>query len=104
MLRFRLSTPEEYGGKLMSELVVMRGEFDAPIVRQGRMELEGRLPVATSLDFPARLGSMTKGRGTLTTFFDGYQNCPSDVNAERARRGVNPLDTSKYILATRNAL
>lgn len=104
MLRFRLSTPEEFGGKLMSELSVMRGEFDMPVVRQGRMELEGRLPVATSLDFPARLGSMTKGRGTLTTYFDGYQECPRDVNAERRRRGVNPLDTSKYILATRNAL
>jgi len=104
MLRFRLSTPEEFGGKLMSELVVMRGEFEAPVVRQGRMEIEGRLPVATSLDFPARLGSMTKGRGALTTYFDGYQECPQDVNAERTRRGVNPLDTSKYILATRNAL
>jgi translation elongation factor EF-G len=104
MLRFRLSTPEEYGGKLMSELVVMRGEFDTPVVRNERMEIEGRLPVATSLEFPARLGSLTKGRGTLTTFFDGYQACPSDVKAERARRGVNPLDTSKYILATRNAL
>ncbi|MFB9279750.1 GTP-binding protein [Cohnella cellulosilytica] len=104
MLRFRLSTPEEFGGKLMSELSVMRGEFDMPVVRQGRMELEGRLPVATSLDFPARLGSMTKGRGTLTTYFDGYQQCPADVSAERRRRGVNPLDTSKYILATRNAL
>jgi len=104
MLRFRLSTPEEFGGKLMSELSVMRGEFDMPVVRQGRMELEGRLPVATSLDFPARLGSMTRGRGTLTTYFDGYQVCPPDVQAERTRRGVNPLDTSKYILATRKAL
>ncbi|MCD9024097.1 GTP-binding protein [Cohnella silvisoli] len=104
ILRFRLSTPEEFGGKLMSELVVMRGEFDTPFVRQGRMEIEGKLPVATSLDFPARLGSLTKGRGTLTTFFDGYKECPADVKAERARRGVNPLDTSKYILATRNAL
>jgi ribosomal protection tetracycline resistance protein len=104
MLRFRLSTPEEYGGKLMSELVVMRGEFDTPFVRQGRMEIEGKLPAATSLDFPARLGSLTKGRGTLTTFFDGYKECPSDVKAERTRRGVNPLDTSKYILAIRNAL
>ena len=75
-----------------------------PVVRQGRMELEGRLPVATSLDFPARLGSMTRGRGTLTTYFDGYQVCPPDVRAERTRRGVNPLDTSKYILATRKAL
>jgi translation elongation factor EF-G len=104
MVKFRLSTPEEYGGKLMSELVVMRGEFDTPIVRNGRMEIGGTLPVATSLEFPARLGSLTKGRGTMTTFFDGYKLCPSDVKAERARRGVNPLDTSKYILATRNAL
>ncbi|RKP53867.1 GTP-binding protein [Cohnella endophytica] len=104
MLRFRLTAPEEYGGKLMSELATMRGEFEAPETRQGRIELEGRLPVATSLDFPARLGSMTKGRGTLTTYFDGYQDSPSDVHAERTRRGVNPLDTSKYILATRNAL
>ncbi|BBH23718.1 tetracycline resistance protein [Paenibacillus baekrokdamisoli] len=104
MLRFRLSIPEEYGGKLMNELIVMRGEFEAPIVRQERMEIEGLLPVATTLDFPARLGSMTKGRGTLSTFFSGYRECPSDVHVERQRRGVNPLDQSKYILAVRNAL
>ncbi|MFC5528678.1 GTP-binding protein [Cohnella yongneupensis] len=104
MLSYRLSTPEEFGGKIMSELVLMRGTFDTPVVRGGRMELEGMLPVATSLDFPARLGSLTKGRGTLTTFFGGYQDCPADVEATRARRGVNPLDTSKWILATRNAL
>ncbi|MFC5652253.1 GTP-binding protein [Paenibacillus solisilvae] len=104
MLRFRLSIPEEYGGKLMNELVVMRGEFDAPVVRQERMDIEGLLPVATTLDFPARLGSMTKGRGTLSTFFSGYRECPPDVHVERQRRGVNPLDQSKYILAVRNAL
>lgn len=104
MLSYRLSTPEEFGGKVMSELVLMRGTFDTPVSRGGRMELEGMLPVATSLDFPARLGSLTKGRGTLTTFYGGYQDCPPDVQAERRRRGVNPLDTSKWILATRNAL
>lgn len=104
MLRFRLSVPEEYGGKLMNELVVMRGEFDAPSVRQERMEIEGLLPVATTLDFPARLGAMTKGRGTLTTFFAGYRECPPDVDVSRTRRGVNPLDEAKFILAMRNAL
>lgn len=104
MLSYRLSTPEEFGGKLMSELVLMRGTFDTPNVRGGRMEIEGVVPVATSLDFPARLGSLTKGRGTLTTRFAGYQDCPSDVDRSRKRRGVNPLDTAKWILATRNAL
>ncbi len=104
MLRFRLSVPEEVGGKVMHELLSMRGRFDTPVVRQERMELEGELPVATSLDFPARLGSMTKGRGVLTTFFAGYQECPADVEAERIRVGVNPLDTAKYILAVRSAI
>lgn len=104
MLSFRLSIPEETGGKLMNELILMRGEFDAPVVRQERMEIEGTLPVATSLDFPARFGSLTKGRGALATFFTGYRECPPDVKAERVRRGVNPLDQAKYILAFRNAL
>ncbi|MCQ6561486.1 GTP-binding protein [Paenibacillus mendelii] len=104
LLRFRLSVPEEYGGKLMNELIMMRGEFDTPVVRQERMEIEGLLPVATSLEFPARLGSLTKGRGTLSAFFAGYRDCPPDVDVERLRRGVNPLDQAKYILAVRNAL
>jgi ribosomal protection tetracycline resistance protein len=104
LLRFRLSTPEEFGGKLMNELAMMRGQFDTPILRNGRMDFEGMLPVATSLDFPSRLGSLTKGRGTLTAWFGGYQDCPPDVTMERPRRGVNPLDQSKYILAVRNAL
>jgi ribosomal protection tetracycline resistance protein len=104
MLRFRLSVPEEFGGKLMNELMQMRTEFDSPVITGGRMEIEGLLPVATSLDFPARLGSMTKGRGILSAFFAGYQPCPPDVRAERPRRGVSPLDQAKYILAARSAL
>ncbi|CAG7656888.1 GTP-binding protein [Paenibacillus allorhizosphaerae] len=104
LLYFRLSVPEEFGGKVMTELVVMRGELDSPVIRSGRLELEGVLPVATSLNFPARLGSMTKGRGILSTTFAYYRECPPEVNAERKRQGVNPLDQAKYILSVRNAL
>ncbi|WP_127587914.1 GTP-binding protein [Paenibacillus koleovorans] len=104
LLHFRLSVPEEYAGKVMNELIVMRGELDLPTIRSGRMELEGVIPVATSLDFPARLGSMTKGRGILSTTFAYYRECPPEVHAERKRQGVNPLDQAKYILSVRNAL
>ncbi|HZG75328.1 MAG TPA: translation factor GTPase family protein [Paenibacillus sp.] len=104
MLRFRLAVPEEFGGKVMNDLVLMRATFEAPEPNAGRMTIQGRVPVATSLDYAVKLGSMTKGRAALTTFFDGYEECPSDVRAERPRRGVNPLDTAKYILSVRNAL
>lgn len=68
------------------------------------MMIEGRVPLATSMEYPVELGSLTKGRGTMATFFAGYEECPEDVKAERPRRGVNPLDQSKYILAVRKAL
>lgn len=104
ILRFRLTVPEEFGGKVMNDLVVMRATFDAPELQGDRMTIYGRVPVATSLDYAVKLGSLTKGRAALSTTFDGYEECPPDVEAERPRRGVNPLDTAKYILSVRNAL
>lgn len=104
MLQFRLTVPEEFGGKVMNDLVLMRAVFEAPSMQGDRMTIQGRVPVATSLDYAVKLGSMTKGRATLSTFFDGYEECPPDVKAERPRRGVNPLDTAKYILSVRKAL
>ncbi|AFH63940.1 GTP-binding protein [Paenibacillus caseinilyticus] len=104
LLRFRLSAPEEAAGRLLHELAEMRAVYETSVGQGGRMEMEGLLPVATSLDFPSRLGSLTKGRGVLSTSFAGYQEAPPDVRAERPRRGVNPLDQAKYILAVRSAL
>lgn len=104
MLRVRIAVPEENGGRVMNELVQMRGTFQPPRLQGGRMIIEGRLPLATSLDYPAELSSYTKGRSTYASFFDGYDECPPDVKEERTRRGVNPLDQAKYILSVRKAL
>lgn len=104
MLKFRITTPEEYGGKILSDLVQMRAEFEPPSILQGRFMVEGILPVATSLEYPVKLRSMTGGRGIMSSSFARYQECPSDVHVIRPRRGVDPLDQSKYILSVRNAL
>ncbi|WP_018759654.1 GTP-binding protein [Paenibacillus terrigena] len=104
ILQFRIVVPEEFGGRVMNDLILMRGTFEPRSLYGDRMVIEGRVPVATSLDYPMELGSLTKGRGTIATFFDGYEVCPPDVKAERQRRGVNPLDQSKYILSVRKAL
>ncbi|MGG4401362.1 translation factor GTPase family protein [Paenibacillus amylolyticus] len=104
LLQFRLTVPEEYGGKALSDLVHMRATFEAPVIGSGRCIIEGVMPLATSMDYPVKLRSETSGRGVLTTSFAGYQDCPADVNHTRKRRGVNPLDQSKYILSVRNAI
>ncbi|KGE19074.1 GTP-binding protein [Paenibacillus wynnii] len=104
ILQVRIVVPEENGGRVMNDLVQMRGTFEPPVLQGERMVIEGRLPLATSLDYPVTLSSYTKGRSTFTSFFAGYEACPPDVIAERTRRGVNPLDQAKYILSVRKAL
>ncbi|MDH6425551.1 GTP-binding protein [Paenibacillus odorifer] len=104
ILQVRIVVPEENGGRVMNDLVQMRGTFEPPVLQGERMIIEGRLPLATSLDYPVSLSSYTKGRSTFTSFFAGYEKCPPDVSAERTRRGVNPLDQAKYILSVRKAL
>lgn len=104
MLQVRIVVPEENGGRVMNDLVQMRGTFEPPVLQGERMIIEGRLPLATSLDYPVSLSSYTKGRSTFTSFFAGYEPAPPDVTAERSRRGVNPLDQARYILSVRKAL
>lgn len=104
ILQVRIVVPEENGGRVMNDLAQMRGTFDPPVLQGERMIIEGRLPLATSLDYPVSLSSYTKGRSTFTSSFAGYEECPPDVTAERTRRGVNPLDQAKYILSVRKAL
>ncbi|WP_036745743.1 GTP-binding protein [Paenibacillus sp. UNC451MF] len=103
-LHFRITAPEEANGKIMHELILMRAVFDYPVIAGERFTVEGTIPAATSLEFPVKLSTLTGGRGTFTTRFDGYRECPPGVDIMRARRGINPLDTSKYILSMRNAL
>jgi ribosomal protection tetracycline resistance protein len=104
LLRFRITVPEELGGRILNDLVQMRASFEAPSTISNRLTVEGIIPVATSLDYSVKLGSLTGGRGTMTTFYAGYQPCPPDIQVSRPRRGVNPLDQSKYILSARKAL
>lgn len=104
MLAFSISAPEEYSGKLIGEIVNMRGTFDSPFVKEGRFWIMGRVPAATSMEFPVRLSAMTGGQAVLSTRFDGYRDAPPDVKASAPRRGVDPLERSKYILWARGAL
>ncbi|HWI53921.1 MAG TPA: GTP-binding protein, partial [Symbiobacteriaceae bacterium] len=101
---FRVTVPEELGGKVLGDLIQMRGQFDGPVVAGGRFTVDGTVPVATALDYPIRLASLASGRGVMTTRFDGYRPAPAGVTATRERLGVDPRDRAKYILSVRGAL
>lgn len=101
-----ITLPEALGGKIMSEIITMRGETIETQLSEdeGEIRLVARVPVATSVDFPTRLQMLTGGRGQLSMRLHGYQDCELSQGKTCERRGVHPLDTAKYILAARNAL
>ncbi len=104
LYRFRLTVPDELGGRVMGDLIRMRANVESPVVTGGRYVVEGELPVATSIDYAAHLGMLSGGRGLLAAWYGGYQPAPPDVRQVRERSGVNPLDKSRFILSMRGAL
>lgn len=106
VLELRISLPGESSGKVMSEIVAMRGETKETQLtdKTDEMLLIAEVPARTSMDFPARLASLTGGRGLLSSRVCGYRECSVENGAQCPRAGVNPLDTAKYILAARSAL
>ena len=103
LLKIRVTAPEEYSGKIFSEIIRMNGEYDSPVIKAGIITLEAIVPVATSMDFPEKLASFTSGKAILSQQFYSYRECKDGLLHENPRNGVNPLDRSKWILWARGA-
>lgn len=103
LLKIRVTAPEDFSGKIFSEIVKMGGEYDTPVIRSGMITVESVVPVATSMNFPEKLAAITSGRAILSQTFYGYRECNDSEEHINPRNGVNPLDRSKWILYARGA-
>ncbi len=101
--RFVLHFSDEFLGPITSEITKLRGTFETPEFSGSDISLSGKLPVATSQDFPIRLNNITAGRARLRLHFGAYQPCTNDEGVIREFKGVNPLDESLWILHKRGA-
>ncbi len=104
ILEVKFLLPLDCVGRVMSDVALMRGEVTATETDADRAMLTALVPVATSLDYASTLASATSGRGSMSVRLHGYRDCPLELGATARRRSVDPLDTSKYILAARSAL
>jgi len=104
MLAFTITGPEDSLGRIISGLTQLRAEVGNPLLSDDKFSLTGTIPVATSLDYAAKLSALTGGKGKLATQFSGYRECPLELGATTAFRGISPLDRSKYILKARKAM
>ena len=104
ILETRFLLPPDCVGRVMSDVALMRGEVTSTETDMDRVLMTALIPVATSIDYAATLASATGGRGSMSVKLHGYRDCPLELGAVSPRRSVDPLDTSKYILAARSAL
>ncbi|MCB2342115.1 elongation factor G [Clostridium estertheticum] len=104
IINFRITVPENVGGRVLNDIIKMRGSFETPFIHIDTFTIEGKMPVSTSLEYPSDLSKIASGKAIITTGFSGYEPCSLEIGATRERIGVNPLDRAKYILSVRNAL
>ena len=104
ILHARFLLPADCVGKVMTDVNTMRGEVLDSFGDGDRVILNALIPVKDSMDYSVTLASQTGGRGAMSVRLHGYRECPMELGATSPRRSVDPLDTSKYILAARSAL
>lgn len=103
LLKMRIIAPTELFGKIINEITRMGGEYDSPVMTGDTVAIEAIVPAATSMEFPVKLASMSSGKAVVNTAFYGYRECRDGKEHISPRRGVNPLDRSKWILWARGA-
>ena len=104
MLECTISVPAALGNRVIGDILQMRGTFESPEIHGEEFRIVARVPVATSLDYPTRLGSLSSGRGVLSMRFTDYQECPLELGATSPRRGIDPRDQARFIMSARKAL
>lgn len=103
VMSFEIKAEDNFLGAITSEITNMRGEFNSPEFEGNRFKLTGKVPAATSVDFPIKLNSLTAGKAKLRMRLHTYQACSDEQGTVREYKGVNPLDESKWILHARGA-
>ena len=104
MVTMRFSAGEEHVGRLIRDVIAMRGSFDSPVIHKDSAVMEARVPAAASLTYPVDFGILTGGKGVISSRFSGYEPCPIELGKTARRRGIDPRDRAKWILHARQAL
>ncbi len=104
ILKIRFSVESSLVGRIISDVLRMRGQCTDQFSMGVNTVVTAEVPLAELGDYPVEFASFTHGKGVMTSAFLRYAKCPEGFVAETPRRGVNPLDRSKYILAARHAM
>ena len=73
--KFKIDVELDYMGRVLSDIQKLNGTFDSPNTSLNKVSISGRGPVATFMDYSMELIAFTKGKGSISLIFDGYDIC-----------------------------
>jgi small GTP-binding protein len=85
---FEIYAEETYMGRIISDIQKLRGTCEAPVLNCGNVYIKGRGPVESFMDYSVDLISFTKGTGSISLMYDGYDVC-ENVNEVILRIGYD---------------
>lgn len=77
--RFDIYVEENYLGRVISDIKKMRGTFDTTTSVNHLVVIHGRGPVATFMEYNTEFISFTKGTGSISLLYDGYDICQNEA-------------------------
>lgn len=72
---FSIKVSQELAGRIMSDMMNMKGTVEPPVSDGLNSVVKGMVPVSTSMNYPAELASFTGGKGSISLVFRGYGEC-----------------------------
>lgn len=95
---FSIFVPEEYVGRVLTDIGKYHGEFEAPSLSGNAAKIQGQGPVSEMMNYGEELAVLTRGRGSVSFRFDGYRPCHNqdEVVARRGYEADHDLENPSY--------
>jgi elongation factor G len=86
VMKLEVVTPEDYFGDVLGDINSRRGMVQGTETRANTQVIRATVPLAETFGYSTDLRSMTQGRATSSMEFDHYEQVPSNVAEEVAKR------------------
>lgn len=92
---FKVKVDAEFIGRLMSDLTQAKASFDPPETVGDKVTVTGSAPVSTMMKYGMELAAYTKGRGTISLVYGGYDRCHNEAEVIE-RKGYDKNADPEY--------
>ena len=82
IMKVEVTTPEDYTGSVMGDLLARRGQVQGQDMRGNAVVINAMVPLANMFGYVNALRSFTQGRANYTMQFDHYEQVPAGEAAK----------------------